>query len=103
MDLDFLCTSLIIGGFHVLGTVNNVYDMEIWYQFYYVFFFQFSFLFTDGRGLRHKYFKDYKDYLGKWGNVDNLKACTITESEILPICLTWWLLFPWQVPVPTMQ
>lgn len=65
MDLDFLCTSLIIGGFHVLGTVNNVYDMEIWYQFYYVFFFQFSFLFTDGRGLRHKYFKDYKDYLGK--------------------------------------
>lgn len=22
-------------------------------------------LFTDGRGLRHKYFKDYKDYLGK--------------------------------------
>lgn len=41
MDLDFLCTSLIIGGFHVLGTVNNVYDMEIWYQFYYVFFFNF--------------------------------------------------------------
>lgn len=22
-------------------------------------------LFTDGRSLRHKYFKDYKDYLGK--------------------------------------
>lgn len=41
-----------------------------------------AFLFTDGRGLRHKYFKDYKDYLGKWGNVDNLKTCAITESDI---------------------
>lgn len=27
----------------------------------------FAILFTDGRGLRHKYFKDYKDYLGKRG------------------------------------
>jgi len=44
----------------------------------------FSFMaisFAEGR-LRHKYFKDYKDYLGKWDNVDNLKTRIITESEI---------------------
>lgn len=69
------------------------------------FLFCFSFLaawFTDGRSLRHKYFKDYKDYLGKWGNVDTLNTCMINESVIAPICLTWWWFSPWQVPVLTM-
>lgn len=37
LDPGFLRTSLIIDGFHVLGTVDDVYDMEIWYQFYWVF------------------------------------------------------------------
>lgn len=36
--------------------------------------------FVDGRGLRHKYFKDYKDYLGRWGNVDNVEViCSLSE------------------------
>lgn len=34
-------------------------------------------LFPDGRGLRHKYFKDYKDYLGRWGNVDSFKTSAL--------------------------
>lgn len=37
----------------------------------FVLFFQNVSLFADGRGLRHKYFKDYKDYLGKWGNANH--------------------------------
>lgn len=57
------------------------YQMSIFY-FFFIFSFWLILFLKDGRGLRHKYFKDYKDYLGKWGNVDNLKKITITEWEI---------------------
>lgn len=53
-----------------------------------------DFFFTDGRGLRHKYFKDYKDYLGRWGNVKKPRTCTVPSVKD-PICLTWW---PWSSP-----
>lgn len=43
-------------------------------------------VFTDGRGMRHKYFKDYKDYLGKWGNEEILETCTVTSLKA-PICM----------------
>lgn len=59
------------------------------------------FCLTDGRGLRHKYFKDYKDYLGKWGNVKISETCTVTLAKAPTCMMSQWLLH-WQVPVRPM-
>lgn len=73
--------------FLLLTRYINKIQIEVSWFFLFCFSFL-AMLLTDGRGLRHKYFKDYKDYLGRWGNVDNLKARTVTESGLAPICLT---------------
>lgn len=43
-------------------------------------------LITDGRSLRHKYFKDYKDYLGKklkWIKASNWILSKANMSDII--------------------
>lgn len=46
---------------------------------------------ADGRSLRHKYFKDYKDYLGKWGNgeiLENLRCRSINSTDLHDVMVT---------------